>query len=137
MLRLLNATKKSRKSDHLRLGEEGEKIAKNFLYSKGYQIIEQNYGGKGGEVDLIAIKGRELHFIEVKSRRSTQAGSPEEAVHYHKRRLLSRQAVRYAMTHEEYENYEKLFSVVSISWIDGKPSIEFFPNAFELEGDYY
>ena len=65
---------------HNLLGEEGEKIAVRYLQSKGYIIYEMNWRFGKLEVDIIAEDGRELIFIEVKSRSSEIYGRPEEAI---------------------------------------------------------
>ena len=65
---------------HNLLGEEGEKIAVRYLKSKGYIIYETNWRFGKLEVDIIAEDGRELIFIEVKSRSSEIYGRPEEAI---------------------------------------------------------
>ncbi len=50
------------------IGNQNEAKAIDFLISKGFRIIEQNYyARKLGEIDIIAIKDDTLHFIEVKS----------------------------------------------------------------------
>ena len=51
----------------IKSGKVGECIAVKFLENKGFEIIEQNYRKKYGEIDIIAQKGKILHFIEVKS----------------------------------------------------------------------
>ncbi|MDQ5901458.1 MAG: putative endonuclease [Patescibacteria group bacterium] len=50
-----------------RVGEIGEKLARKKLLGLGFKIIESNYTKQGGEIDIIAQKGNNLHFIEVKS----------------------------------------------------------------------
>jgi putative endonuclease len=65
---------------HNLLGEEGEKIAVSFLKSKGYIVYQTNWRFGKLEIDIIAEDGRELVFIEVKSRSSEKYGRPEEAV---------------------------------------------------------
>lgn len=65
---------------HNLLGEEGEKIAVSFLKSKGYIIYQTNWRFGKLEIDIIAEDGRELIFIEVKSRSSEKYGRPEEAI---------------------------------------------------------
>ncbi len=50
-----------------KIGRVGEDIAIKYLENKGFEIIEQNYRKKYGEIDIIAQKGKILHFIEVKS----------------------------------------------------------------------
>ena len=62
------------------IGKEGEILAIKFLEEKGFNIIEANWRYKRCEVDVIASKGRLLHFIEVKTRTSKKYGYPEESV---------------------------------------------------------
>ena len=61
-------------------GKVGEDLAANFLEQIGFKIIKRNYRFERGEIDLIAEEGDELVFVEVKARRSTTFGTPEEAV---------------------------------------------------------
>jgi putative endonuclease len=63
-----------------RSGNEGERIAADRLRARGYHILERNFRCRGGEVDLIALDGATLVFIEVKLRRSLARGAPVEAV---------------------------------------------------------
>lgn len=48
-------------------GNLAEDMACGFLLEKGFAIIERNFYSRFGEIDIIAIKGEVLHFIEVKS----------------------------------------------------------------------
>ncbi len=48
-------------------GEIGEDIACRYLKNKGFEIIERNYTKKWGEIDIVAIKSKKVHFVEVKS----------------------------------------------------------------------
>jgi len=48
-------------------GNEAEDKACNFLYEKGFCILERNFYSRFGEIDIIATKDEVLHFIEVKS----------------------------------------------------------------------
>jgi putative endonuclease len=50
-----------------KIGQIGEDSACKWLESNGYRIIERNYLKKWGEIDVIARKGKQLHFIEVKA----------------------------------------------------------------------
>lgn len=65
---------------HNLIGEEGERIAVQYLNSKGYLIYHKNWRLGKLEVDIIAEDGYELVFIEVKSRSSLAYGKPEDAV---------------------------------------------------------
>ena len=62
------------------LGKKGEKIATNFLKKLGYKIIETNFSCRQGEIDIIAKDNSELVFVEVKTRKSLEYGSPADAV---------------------------------------------------------
>lgn len=63
-----------------RLGRFGETFAVNVLEEKGFVILEENYRGRYGEIDIIAKKGTTIHFIEVKTRYGDNCGMPAEAV---------------------------------------------------------
>jgi len=62
------------------LGSEGERTAASYLTVRGYHVLERNFRCHGGEVDLIALDGATLVFVEVKLRRSLARGAPIEAV---------------------------------------------------------
>lgn len=53
-----------------KIGDLGERIAKIYLEINKYQILKCNFRNKFGEIDIIARKGRTLHFVEVKTRTS-------------------------------------------------------------------
>ena len=69
-------------------GQCGEDAATNFLKKNKYKIIKRNYKNKIGEIDIIAQKGEDLVFVEVKTRSSEQFGTPAEAVTYYKKRKI-------------------------------------------------
>jgi len=65
-------------------------LAGRFLQDIGYQIVTTNYRCSYGEVDIVALDGEELVFIEVRTRRAGNFGTPEESLSKPKlRRLLS------------------------------------------------
>jgi len=84
-------------------GALGEKLAEAFLEKKKYQIIDRNFRLRNGEIDLIAIDNSEkekvLVFIEVKTRKSTQFGTPLEAIGYYKLKALTNAAQVYKTSH--------------------------------------
>ena len=58
--------------DRRSLGREGESAATAYLQAKGFRIVERNYyAGRLGEIDIVAMRGGVLHFIEVKSSKGT------------------------------------------------------------------
>ncbi len=75
-------------AEHNELGHLGEKLAKDFLVAKGYQILEQNWVCGHKEIDIIALDGKELVIVEVKTRRVQCLVDPEETVDKYKQRFL-------------------------------------------------
>ena len=71
---------KEGKMNNQQLGRLGEAVAVKYLEHSGYQILKRNYRTRFGEADIIAAKGKELHFIEVKTRRGNSCGSPAESI---------------------------------------------------------
>jgi len=72
----------------MKLGEQGEQIAVDYLTKKKFKILARNYETSYGEIDIIASWKKQIHFIEVKTRRSTNFGSPEEAVTVQKQQKI-------------------------------------------------
>ena len=62
------------------LGERGEDAAARYLKRLGYHIVARHVDLRVGEIDVVAVDGRTVVFVEVKTRTSTEAGSPIEAV---------------------------------------------------------
>ena len=54
-------------SETQKIGEIGEEIACKYLINKGFTVIERNFTRKAGEIDIVARKGNEIQFFEVKS----------------------------------------------------------------------
>ncbi len=49
-------------------GRRAEQLAILFLRTKGYRVVARTYGVRGGEIDIIAWRGRAVVFVEVKAR---------------------------------------------------------------------
>lgn len=81
------------------LGSAGERLAVAELARHGYHICELNYRSLFGEIDIVAKDADALVFVEVKTRRGTAFGLPEEAVTAHKRRKLLEVALGYLEAH--------------------------------------
>lgn len=81
---------------NLKTGGIGEDFAKEYLEKKGYNIIEQNYRSKFAEIDLVAKQGKELVFVEVRTKRGEMFGTPEETLNKRKLRKIWLNARAYA-----------------------------------------
>lgn len=62
------------------LGKYGEDRASQFLTDRGYEIVDRNWRGASGEIDLIALEKGRYVFVEVKTRNGTGFGHPFEAI---------------------------------------------------------
>lgn len=81
------------------LGRTGERMAGEALQQRGYSILERNFRCQYGEIDLVAEHEGELVFVEVKTRRGTAFGRPEEAVTFRKQQKILEVASYYLDTH--------------------------------------
>lgn len=70
------------------LGRAGEERAARYLTSLGYRVVDRNWRCAQGEIDIVAVLGRHLAIVEVKTRRSIAFGHPFEAIDDRKRRRL-------------------------------------------------
>ncbi len=112
------------------VGILGEKLAQGFLKKQGYRIWETNYRCPEGEIDIIAKERDCLVFIEVRTKSSTEFGTPEESITPTKRRRLAAVTARYRQTHSNLPPSWRI-DVVAVELNDkGKPSrIELIKNA--------
>lgn len=81
------------------LGRTGERLAAEALISQGYRIRERNFRCRYGEIDIIAEDGHDLVFVEVKTRRGSAYGLPEEAITARKRQKIREVANYYLDLH--------------------------------------
>ena len=116
--------------DKTTIGREGEQAAVVFLKKKGFRIVQTNYRVAGAEVDIIAITGAILCFIEVKTRKSGDFGSPEAFVHLAKQRKIIR-AAKFFSARKAYREFLVRFDVVSIIRDNNGTAFEHLENAFE------
>ena len=113
-------------------GSYGEFLARQYLKTLGYRILEENFRNKLGEIDLIAQDGQTICFVEVKTRQSLGTGQPYEAVTPWKIRKLSRMATSYLKYKYHSLEIPARFDVISI--VQGKeipPEIKHIKNAFD------
>ncbi len=95
-------------------GSRYEEQAAAWLEQAGLQILERNYRCRQGEIDLIALDGETLVFVEVKYRSGLWAGSPEEAVDRRKQNRIRTVARYYLYQKGLGEDLPCRFDVVGI-----------------------
>jgi len=76
-------------------GKNGEDIACEYLKEQGYFVIEKNYRGKRGEIDIIARDGNVIVFIEVKSWKTIPVSEAEFSMSIMKKRKIINTAEQY------------------------------------------
>jgi len=99
-------------AEHNDLGKKGEELAAGYLEKKGYRIVEKNWRQWRNEIDVVAMDGKCLVIVEVKTRQSNFFGEPEMAVTREKQKALIRAANAYV----RYKNIdcEVRFDILSV-----------------------
>jgi len=98
---------------HNQVGEAGEKIAEQWLLKQGFTILHRNWRHAHDEIDIIATRGKMLHFIEVKTRSSKRFGHPEHNVSQKKFKQLKRAADAFLFANPGYRWIQ--FDIVAIT----------------------
>lgn len=123
-------------SQKQRRGARGEDLTCEYLVAQGYTVLARNVrpacGDVPGEIDIVATKGHELHFVEVRLREGDLFGPAVESFTESKKSLVRRAARALLMEHAEWRSYKPFFSVMAI---DVQPATglilkEFIPDAF-------
>jgi putative endonuclease len=103
------------------LGQFGEAWARGYLVRNGYEILASNVHYRVGEIDIVARDLTDLVFVEVKCRRSSDYGSPAEAVTAHKYERISRAIGVYLQEHELDDEPHRL-DVIALE-LDGRGAV--------------
>lgn len=119
------------KAAHIRLGQAGEEAAAMLLTRAGFTLLDRNWRQGRLELDMVCRDGRELVFVEVKTRRSGAYGGPAAAVTPAKRRLLARAAQAWLTAHNAWQNPCR-FDVVCLLRHGDTFSAEHYPHAFDF-----
>jgi len=115
-------------SEHNDLGQNGEKIALEFLKKKGYEILATNWRFGSDEIDIIAKDKNSLVIVEVKTRSTNIFGEPEISVTKQKQKFLIRAAQNYIVQKNIIE--ETRFDIVAIVTNAEKVIIHHIEDAF-------
>jgi putative endonuclease len=113
-----------------RLGTEGEALAAEYLGGLGYRVLERDLKLPLGQIDLVALDGETLVFVEVKTRSGKAFGLPQEAVGWHKARKLRQLALTY-LKRSRHQGPMRFDVVAIIKRVGDPPAIEHIKNAIE------
>ena len=109
-----------------KIGTEYESRAAEWLEDIGYEILSRNFRSSYGEIDLIARQGACLVFVEVKYRKNSSSGKPEEAVSLQKQRKISKTADYFRVKYRIGEETPCRFDVIAVE----NGEIRHYENAF-------
>jgi putative endonuclease len=113
-------------------GSRSERRAARYLRKQGFRIIARNWSTPLGELDLIAVDGPCIVFVEVRSTAGDDPERPAESVDLVKQKRLTRMALQFLQA-KGLLGREARFDVLAIAWPTDKrePTIEHFRSAFE------
>ena len=120
------------------LGRRGEHLAARYLQRHGYKLLYRNFRApRGGEVDLVCRDKScdTLVFVEVKTRRTLDFGSPSAAVNAAKQKLIARGALAWLRMLDNH-GVPFRFDIVEVVMSDSLPSFNVIQNAFQLPEPY-
>jgi putative endonuclease len=118
-------------------GSRSERAAARFLRRLGYRIVARNYSCPYGELDLVAVDGRCVVFVEVRSTGSDDTQRAAASVDTAKQRRLTNLALHFLQEHRLLDHPAR-FDVLALSWPPGRrePAIVHYSHAFEAVGRF-
>lgn len=113
------------------LGRRGEALAEEFLRARRYTIVARNFRCRAGEIDLVALDGPVIVFVEVRSRRGDRLGTPFESITGRKQAQVARVA-RHFLAARGWVDRDARFDVVGVRFDAEPPAVEHLRGAFEV-----
>lgn len=110
-------------TERRKLGDAGERYAERLLTRTGWRILDRQWRGSKGEIDLVALDGDVLVLVEVKTRRGARMGTAEEAVSPAKAGRLIALGAEYVATHPAYVDLFWRIDLVAIT-LDTSDTVE-------------
>lgn len=113
-------------------GSRSERHAARYLRKQGLRIIARNWSTPLGELDIVAVDGDCIVFVEVRSTAGDDTERPASSVDYAKQKRLTRMALQYLQA-KNLLGRDARFDILAISWPADRrePTIEHFRSAFE------
>lgn len=116
------------------MGARAENVAACYLQGQGFKIVARNVRYKTGEIDIIAKKGKELHFIEVRSRTDTKFMSCGATITPSKQNKIRKTAQLYLNDRKNNFRGNELppcfFTFIGLDLSGDQPQIECITDAF-------
>ena len=96
-----------------KIGNIGEKIAANYLQNQGYQLLDQQYTTRYGELDLVMFESGSVIFVEVKTRTTDTFGMPETSITPEKLERIQNAGLLWLQEHPEINDFWRI-DVISV-----------------------
>lgn len=115
-------------------GTRAERRACGWVRRQGWTIVARNASCPLGELDIVALDGATLVFVEVRSTAGNDTAIPAASVDREKQSRLSRMALWFRLRHR-LQALDMRFDVLAVAWPPGgQPRIEHYRDAFEMDG---
>jgi len=115
----------------MNIGKMGEKIAKEFLVSKNFKILETNYHSRHGEIDIICENDEYIVFVEVKSKLYSSNSELPGRVNLSKQKKIVKTILDYISNYEV--NKQPRIDVIEVTIFPLVHKINHIENAFNME----
>lgn len=115
------------------IGRIGEEKACSFLLTQGHTIINRNWRNSHLELDIISLKDKELHIVEVKTRVAPIMAAPQENVTHNKQARMIAAAKAYLNSTQRKslpKDLDIYFDVISVVLDGPNFELEYYPQAF-------
>ena len=109
-------------------GEVGESLALEYLLKKGFELVLRNFGTRFGEIDLIMRDKGVLVFVEVKTKKGLDFGSPEEMFTRNKYRKVKNMGMVYLHGKDVLCRID----MVAVDFFVDPPTFRHYPNVIFL-----
>jgi putative endonuclease len=113
-------------------GKRGEAAAASYLESKGWSVLARNFRTRVGEIDIIARRGDQVAFVEVKSWKSVPREDLGRSIGPRKRSRIARAARLFLTRRPDLAGAHMRFDLVFLGGEEG--GIEHIAGAFNEEG---
>jgi putative endonuclease len=111
------------------LGKHGEDQAASELERRGYAVLARRYRTRHGEIDIVALDGETIVFVEVKAKETADFGTAAEAVTSGKQRRVISMAVDY-LARNRMTTSPCRFDVVAIDGVGNDAILTYYRGAF-------
>ncbi len=118
-------------------GKFGEDYTAEYLMNNGYEIIARNFRRRGGELDIVALKGGVLTVVEVKTRKFGSLTEGIDAITHTKKKNIILTAVKFLQENEpEYSEMRFDVAEIVVTTEENPRILEFnyFEDAFDAYG---